>query len=143
MIILRRITIWFVLGVSVVSLGCGREAGALDPSAPENAPVVEEARRVADEIDQGDYGEVRKRFDTLMRGSVSEDQLARGWEEFERLKGAMRSQGRVELFKRGEYTVVNVELDMQEQDAQLRVTFDDDRKIHGLFLFDAGEPVPE
>jgi len=143
MIILRRITIWFVLAVSVVSIGCGRESGDLDPSAPENAEVVEEARRVVDEIDQGQYGEVRKRFDKRMTASLSEDQLAKGWEAFESLKGAMRSQGPVEVFKRREYTVVNVELDLAKTKAQMRVTFDKQGKIAGLYFLDAGAPVPD
>jgi len=38
---------------------------------------------------------------------------------------------------------VNVELDLAKTKAQMRVTFDKQGKIAGLYFLDAGAPVPD
>lgn len=127
-----------VLLVSIVATACGQESGGSGRGA-----YVAQARQIVEDIDGGRFGQIRERFDNNLMRMLSEDQLAKAWEVFTDRKGGMKGISDTEVVERDPFTVVNVLVDMEREDGQVRVSFDEDGKVAGFFLLNTGVPVPE
>lgn len=135
---IRRAVVSSLLLVAVLAGACGAESGGQGKAA-----LVAQARQVVQDIDAARYGELRERFDDNLMKMLSENQLAKAWEVFTNLKGDFKSIGSTEVVERGRFTVVNVLVDMEREDGQVRVSFDGEGKVAGFFLLNTGVPVPE
>ena len=130
--------VWLVILASGLAVGCGQESGGRSKAA-----LVAEAQAVVEDIDGGRHGAIRERFDNNLMKMLSEDQLAKAWDVFTDRKGELKRIADTEVVERDPFTVVNVFVDMERQDGQVRVSFDRDGKVAGLFLLNTGVPVPE
>jgi hypothetical protein len=135
---IRRTIVWSVVLAAVLGAGCGAESGGQGKAA-----LVAQARQVVQDIDAGRYGDIRERFDDNLMKMLSEDQLAKAWEVFTDLKGGLKSLTSTEVVERDPFTVVNVLVDMERENGQVRVSFDREGKVAGFFLLNTGVPVPE
>jgi hypothetical protein len=134
----RRAVVSSLLLVAVLGAGCGAESGGQGQAA-----LVAQARQVVEDIDAARYGELRERFDDNLMKMLSEDQLAKAWDVFTNVKGDFESISSTEVVERGRFTVVNVLVDMERENGQVRVSFDNDGKVAGFFLLNTGVPVPD
>lgn len=115
------------------------------PSSANAAP--DQNNRVAleifDAIVRGDNSAATAHFDSQMQEKLSPQALGSAWKDYQQLLGAYQSHGDPEQVPRGDLTVVNVPLQMQQEPGQFRVTFhNNDGTVAGLFFLKAGVPVP-
>lgn len=125
--------VWVMVLAALVAGACGQESGN----------EVAQARRMVQDIESGRYGQLRERFDNNLMRMLSEDQLAQAWEVFTNVKGDFNAIRSTQVVERGGFTVVNVFVDMDREDGQVRVSFDKEGKVAGFFLYNEDVPVPE
>jgi hypothetical protein len=109
-------------------------------AAPENHD--KHALRMLNQIIQGEFSAVRTDFDDVMRQKLSVDKLSSGWDAYQQSLGTYQSHGDPEDVQRGDFTVVNVPLQMSQSAGQFRVTFHSDGTVAGLYFLRPGIPVP-
>jgi RNA polymerase sigma-70 factor (ECF subfamily) len=108
-------------------------------TAPAGTGGELEARAgaIAQELGDGRFAAVVARFDQRMRAAVGEDQLAAVWREAAAKGGAFQGFGTVKLDRVDGWRRAVVPCRWQRQPCELRITFDDQGLIAGLFLVPA------
>jgi len=140
-----------VVAAGVVPLAAGG-SGPVPPAAT-NARYVGPATTSQDraaiaaailaDLRAGDFAGVRRGFDANMSAQLSTDQLAAGWQQFEAQFGSYRSHGSPSEARDGAFWVVRVPVDMARLPGELRVAFDGQGRIAGLFLLRQGVPLDQ
>jgi hypothetical protein len=124
--------------VGVIGL-VGLSASPLAVAAP---PPDQLALTTLNNIVQGDDNAVTAQFDATMKNALSSDALGQAWTSYQQTLGAYQSHGDPEDVQRGDITVVNVPLQMQNEPGQFRLSVHPDGTIAGLYFLRAGVPVP-
>lgn len=86
----------------------------------------------------GNFAKIRGDFDPNMMAKLSEGELKSGWARIAGQFGAFASQDTPVVVPSGGVQVVNVAVMMQKGPAQVRVSYDKDGKIAGLYLLRPG-----
>jgi hypothetical protein len=137
--VIATAAVFVVAGLVAVSAG-RRSTSSSHAAAPMTATArAERAETILNDLLAGKFDGVRVGFDPRMRSELSAALISLNWRNFVRAFGAYRSRGRAVETVEGTYRVVNIPLVMTNMAAQLRVTFDANGQIGGLFLL-RGEP---
>ena len=126
-------------GTSAVST---TTSAAAAPNSPAPGQDDNRALKMLDAIIQGDFAGARTHFDSVMQEKLSCQRLSSAWADYQQTLGSYQSHGDPQDVSRGDFTVVNISLQMSQLPGQFRVTFHDDGSVAGLFFLRAGVPVP-
>jgi hypothetical protein len=130
---------WLVVGlVLLFAFGCGSNG---DGETSSDQALIDDGRQVVRDIVAGKFLELSERFDEGLKAALTADQLEKGWKDFVELKGAFRSQGEADIGELGDLRVVDIELTMTKEPGLLRVSFDPDGKIAGIYVLDEDIPI--
>lgn len=110
-------------------------------ASPTQTPYDRIATRTLDDIVNGDFEAATARFDATMRTALPPDRLAKAWETYQEEFGRYRSHGDPRDVVFGQFTVVNVPLDMERRPGEFRVSFHKDGSIAGLLFLEPGVPI--
>jgi hypothetical protein len=128
-----------VAGIAFATLGRDEDSTDL---ATTPAARAARAAEVVDQLRAGDYEDVRRDFDDRMTNELPVDKLRAAWIQFEAMFGTYRSHGEAVATTFGASHVVTLPLQMANRPGELRITFSDDGRVVGLFLLQAGTPLP-
>jgi len=117
-------------------------SAAAAPTSPAPGQDDNRALKMLDAIIRGDFASARTHFDRLMQQKLSCQKLSSAWADYQQTLGSYQSHGDPQDVSRGDFTVVNISLQMSQLPGQFRVTFHDDGSVAGLFFLRAGVPVP-
>jgi Protein of unknown function (DUF3887) len=117
-------------------------SAAAAPNSPAPGQDDNRALKMLDAIIQGDSAGARTHFDSVMQKKLSCQKLSSAWADYQQTLGSYQSHGDPQDVSRGDFTVVNISLQMSQLPGQFRVTFHDDGSVAGLFFLRAGVPVP-
>jgi hypothetical protein len=122
--------------------GCLLVLGCAAACAHETteADDIRLARQVVTSLTAGRSDEVRSHFNDVMDASLSSQQLSTLWERFTTAKGAFVSAGAPTAVHVRRVTIVSVPVQMSKEAGLVRVFFDSDGKINGLYLLNPGAP---
>lgn len=102
------------------------------PPLPE---ADELSRVVIDDYVHARWPAITARFDAVMREKLTEDALAAGWAQVEKMVGAYEGHGDPAAKRpTDEFTYTDTTLNFEKGELIARVTFRDDQTIAGLFL---------
>lgn len=89
----------------------------------------------------GRFADVRAQFDATMLAALSEEQLADAWRGYLDIFGEFESAGRPTSLPFGANIVEQVPVRMARSEGEIRVTFNPDGTIAGLFFLRPGIPI--
>jgi len=101
---------------------------------PEDTPIVEAARGVVSELSSGKYGALHARFDATMKAALPEEKVPEMWKSIVAQFGSFQSQGAARQEKSGGFDIVFVTCQFEKGAMELRVVFNAERQVAGLFL---------
>lgn len=118
-------------------------ASATTPStsAPANANHDQAALQLLDAITRGDFVSATANFDAEMQRKLSAQALSQAWTQYQQLYGSYQSHGDPQHVQKGDLTVVDVPLQMQNGPGLFRATFHQDGKVAGLWFLKPGAPI--
>jgi hypothetical protein len=129
-----RLKIVFGLLACAALFGCTRTVSAgADTSL---------AKQVVTDMAAGRFDDVHSHFDDVLDVNLPANQLAGLWQRFTAAKGTLLSQGAPTVGQRGRVTIVSIPVQMTKQPGLVRVFFDSDGKINGLYVLNPGTPSP-
>jgi YD repeat-containing protein len=119
-----------VIGVTLLSVGVEQL-----PTAPRALEAA--ARQVVDDMVSGHFASVRNRFDATMTRKLSTAELASAWRQVavDKHGGFVSTGGVTATAVRGN-TVIDVFCTMHSGELKVRVAFDEQERISGLFLLE-------
>jgi dienelactone hydrolase len=126
----------FVLLMSVVALAVGR---ADDKKGDER---VEHARAFIAALAKADFKAAAKDFDDEMVKAFPGDKLEKFWKDLIEKAGPLKKQGEAKKDKTEKYEVVRVTCEFEKAPLDIRVVYNNDGKIGGLFVA-SGQPAFE
>ncbi len=143
---------WLLWAASGIAACGGGTPGATSPPAPTEAvapagapaPDSNEAlaRAVVEQLSRGELGAVVARFDDTMQSKLGHDQLAEVWDGLIRQVGPVRSIEDAAVSQKEGYDIVTVIVRFDKAPMAVRVVFDADQRIAGLFFAPAPSKEP-
>lgn len=128
------IHLWLVM--VVVSLVCSMLSCA--PKKPEEAPnaaqVVPSAQEMVQALAQRDFAGAEMQFDNQMKQSLPPDKLQGTWDMLEHTLGHFNSQADIRTEYQRPYTLVHVTCQMKMGKIDVKLVFDAQNQITGLWL---------
>lgn len=143
----RMLALVIVLAATPVLgfVGQREAAAALQPTADctigGDPSFDDRARQVVCQILAGRFGDVRAQFDSAMMGALTEDQLRDAWRGYIDFFGDFQSAGDPTSTAFGPYIVEQVPVRMSKSEGEIRVTYNPDGSIAGLFFLRPGVPI--
>jgi ABC-type transport system substrate-binding protein len=134
-----------MLGGLIAAAGCPTataEPPSTDTPPPPAIAPNDLALATLNDIVQGDPAAATVNFDKTMHRLLSPDSLQQAWTAYQKQLGPYLSQGDPQDTTRGEITVVNVPLQMQNAPGQFRLSVRSNGQIAGLYFLKDGVPVP-
>jgi hypothetical protein len=123
------------LGGSDTGADTGAAAPKFPPVDPDNPPADDQdALRVAEALLSGSYGEVAEQFNGPMAEAVSEAELAETTDELLDNLGSVNTIGQPGSVVHDGALVYLVPVSLNKGFAHVRIAFDGDGRITGLFL---------
>lgn len=113
--------------------GCG------DGQRTAGSDLEAKARKLVESLAAGDYATSVESFDAVMRDSMPAEELRRAWDSLEEQAGSFQSITGTRVEQAGDYEAVYVTCDFEDTPIDIKVVYDRDRKVSGLFF----EPVRE
>ena len=101
------------------------------------------AEQVVTDLNAGDFSDVAAEFDATMSSQLTADDLALAWKTYQDLLGSFQSAGQPTSVMRGDITVEQVPVQLAQSPGEVRVSFNPDGTIAGLFFLRPGVPVPD
>ena len=113
----------------------------MEESNAPNAPLWEtRARTFVSHLSEGETADAYAAFDGTMKGAMPLDALAALWGQLEGQQGKFVKQGVVRREEAGVYTIVFVRAHFAKQDLDVKVTYNADGEVAGLFFVPAKAP---
>jgi len=113
-------------------------AGAATARAQQEGSVpgepISAAKQFVGQLTKGEFSPARARFDATMKRVVSEAKLAEIWASLISQTGPLREQVGARTEKVGQYDVVFVTCKFERSTLDVKVVFNRDRQIGGLFF---------
>jgi len=108
----------------------------------ENGVLRSEATVFVDQLSEGNYGMVFARFDEAMGRALPKETLRMTWEALERQVGVYERQTGVRSERAGKYEAVFVTCRFERMTLDVKVVFDPEGRVAGLFFLPAGMSTP-
>jgi len=103
--------------------------------ASQTDPSVRRAEQIVEQLASNDVAGARRDFDETMLAGLSEEQLSSTWAQVERTYGPWQSHGdHLVTVTRSGFRVVDVISYFYEGVMKVRVSFDDRRRVAGLYV---------
>lgn len=125
---MRRLMVWVLLIVSVVVLASCNKGGA---EKPDFKGIAE---GVVDSLAAGDFNAVTDKFDAAMKSSLSAGQLETAWKLLASQAGEFKEKAGTEELKQDGLDVVIVNCRMENASISVKVVFNSDGTIGGLWI---------
>ena len=141
-----RTGLWVLLvGLSLVSLGCRPPTRAVAPPKGATAAatnVGEAAQAFVRLLAKGDYAAAVKPFDAAMARAMPASRMKQTWEGLVAEVGPFQQQTGLQQRPEGPYTLVFVTCRFQKASLDVKVVFDAQQRIGGLWFVAAGSGQP-
>lgn len=92
------------------------------------------SKEIATNLSEKKYEDVRKDFSNGLKNNLSTDMIAKGWENLVAQNGAFTEIISATKTNVQGYDVIKVRCKFEKENANVEVTFNDDKKVIGLFL---------
>lgn len=113
--------------------------GAADEQASRREEMAQTlVRRMA----AGEFSAAVKSFDDTMKKALSADKLQQAWEAVVEQQGPLQQTGEMRTERQGAYQVVFVTAEFRRGKLEVKVVFNDEQQIAGLFFVPAGQYRP-
>lgn len=127
----------FAIKVLAAGILCLLLAGcqtAADLTPEQEEQLKQQASDVFSQLQQGEYQQVADQFNTTMASSLDAAQLQTAWEQTIQPLGEYAGFVSSEITQSSAGTTVILEESYEKQGLELRVTFDKEQKISGLWM---------
>lgn len=133
--VLPLLCLFFAVVFSLAaSSGCGNgQQSSLDLGG--------EARELVESLSAGDYSAVLEEFDATMLEAMPAETLRQAWESLLEQEGAFQSIAGSRVERAGGYEAVFVTCCFEKASIDIKVVYDMDRKVTGLFFVPVREDV--
>ncbi len=121
--------------LSCLFISCGAEQ-----KVPNKADIVTLATDYFELLRQGEYIEAVKNYDSTMTDALPPDKLEEIWSLFMSQAGAFKRQAGVRTEKADEYDVVFISCEFENMNVALKIVFNSDRQIAGMFFVEGEDP---
>ncbi len=106
-----------------------------------SSPFTADALSVVAELAFGNFAPIETAFDPTVKGQLSETDLATKWTTFEATFGDYQSHGEPISVKLAGLWVERVPVTMAHNKGEIRVTYDHNGQIAGLYFLKVGVPL--
>jgi hypothetical protein len=125
----------------VLAVGLGACSSDEEPK-PANTPAALAAKQLVDDLAAGNFGAVTARFDPNMAKNMNDVQLAQTWHAYQARYGTYESRGEPKEIDRGTITIEQVPVQLSKEKGEVRISYHPDLTVAGLYMLEAGEPLP-
>ena len=125
-----------VLGLLLLIIG-SQTTAVQSQAQDETAGLITAARAFVDLLVKKDFTAAIATFDDTMKTSMPEAKLQETWDALLAQVGPFERATKTRTEKRGAYTIVFVTSDFQNSTLDIRVVFDQSKRIAGLFFVPA------
>jgi uncharacterized protein len=126
-----------ILLVSLTMLLC---SASLALAQNRDVLVLERAKAFVNQMAAGEFKNAVTTFDSTMSAQMSADQLSELWGAIQGRVGTYKAQTGARTEKVDKYTVVYVTTEFEQGPIDIKVVYDDQNRIAGLFLAPASSP---
>ncbi|HIY10416.1 MAG TPA: alpha/beta fold hydrolase [Candidatus Anaerofilum excrementigallinarum] len=123
-----------VLAAGILCLLLAGCQAAADLTPEQEEQLKQQASDVFSQLQQGEYQQVADQFNTTMASSLDAAQLQTAWEQTIQPLGEYAGFVSSEITQSSAGTTVILEESYEKQGLELRVTFDKEQKISGLWM---------
>lgn len=123
-----------VLAAGILCLLLAGCQAAADLTPEQEEQLKQQASDVFSQLQQGEYQQVADQFNTSMASSLDAAQLQTAWEQTIQPLGEYAGFVSSEITRSSAGTTVILEESYEKQGLELRVTFDKEQKISGLWM---------
>ncbi len=128
----RKLLVLLLLSLlAVYAASCG---GDLDVGPPLEGEVTDLAETFIANLDNEDYAGAAAFFNAEMKRAMSERKLKQTWEGLLKQMGPYHGEVEKQVQQAGEYEAVNVLSDFEKGRLNIRVVFDSDNRVAGLWF---------
>lgn len=120
-------TCWFALALCIGGTSTADEEKKL----PEQTAM---ATALVDALAKGDYSSAGKNFDKVMQKALPADKRKDLWEKLVKQVGAFQKRTGTRAEKAGKYDVVFVTCQFEKMALDVRIVFNDNKQVTGLFF---------
>ena len=111
-------------------------------ASPATSPPAMAAKQLVDDVAAGNFAEVTAHFDSKVAANLSGTKLAQTWQDYQQAFGNYVSRGEPKEAKRGAITIEQVPVKMSKHKGEVRVSYNPDLTIAGLYFLKSGQPLP-
>ena len=135
-------------GLCVCCLGCRPQTSSAPPAPAPKAPARDPmlagalATTFVNQLAKGDYAAAVSGFNEKMAGVMPAAKMKQAWEGLLAEAGAFREQTDVQQRTEGPYTLVFVTCRFEKTSLDLKVVYDAQGRITGLWFVEAGSGQP-
>lgn len=127
-----RHTFVFLLVFTLLLAACSK--GNTDKTPPPEGEPPEVASRFVALLQAGDYDTAVSYFDSTMKNQLPAKQLQTAWESLLQQAGNFRQEVAKKSEETGGYEIIIVTAQFEQAYIDIRITFDSDNRIAGLFF---------
>ena len=99
------------------------------------------AQEFVEQLNTGAYDQAVNAFDATMRGAMSAKKLQEAWQSLSPKAGSFKEIVGVALVKKGKYDIAAVTCRFEKGQLDVRVVYDSEGKVSGLWFSPAAPPV--
>lgn len=121
----------FIIVCGLLCIACGAREEVAETSTVD---LTSPAKEFVTMLSQGDYGECISRFDQVMKNGLPEPKLKEAWNTILDQAGNFEKQIGVRQTKEGGYDVVYVTCQFEHGKIDVKVVYNADQKITGLWF---------
>ena len=118
----------------VISQPMLRSQTTSSPTQDETASLITAARAFIEQLVNKNFTAAVGSFDDTMKGAMPEPKMQETWNAVLAQVGPFKQAGKARTEKRGVYTIVIVTAEFQHASLDIKVVFDQSKRIAGLFF---------
>src|SRR6202008_500573 len=118
----------------VISQPMLRSQTTSSPTQDETASLITAARAFIEQLVNKNFTAAVGSFDDTMKGAMPEPKMQETWNAVLAQFGPFKQAGKARTEKRGVYTIVIVTAEFQHASLDIKVVFDQSKRIAGLFF---------
>jgi len=131
----KAIFIISMVCVCCLSIYCGKEKTPMD-----NSDIVSLATDYFALLQDGKYTDAVKNYDSTMAEALPPEKLEEIWTTFMSQAGTFKRQDGIRTEKEGKYDIVYISCEFENINMALKIVFNSDRQIAGMFFADGETP---
>ena len=132
-----------MLGAIAIALSisaCSSHSAAIAPTPP--GPFASQADQVVADLAAGNFTVVEAKFDPTVTASLPLSALQSAWTTYQESMGSYKSHIAPASVRQGQLDVERVPVTMTNGQGEVRITFNTNGTIAGLYFLKAGAPAP-